>query len=268
MDKHLFYERLDELAPLELQDEWDNSGVQIDCGNDEVKMVLAALEISFDVIDEAVSKGADMILTHHPLFFEPLKSIDSNELSGAYSQRLIRAGISVFSMHTNFDNAPYGMNDMILEELGAEVEGCALDERGEEIPCLKMAVFPEAVSVEGISSRLHEILEYQSPISITGDTSAMADRIALCTGAGGCFWKDALRNGAQLFITGEIKHHEAGPARECGLNVIAAGHWGTEWLFSDFMKLWAEQRCPEIELIPSELRCDPVDATRIFVEKE
>ena len=125
MNRNELYEKLEELAPLELQDSWDNSGPQIETGRGDVRRVLAAMEITYDVIDEAEAAGADMIITHHPLFFAPLRNLKEGDIPGSYALKLARAGISVYSMHTSFDNAPRGMNDMILEAVGAEVSGCA-----------------------------------------------------------------------------------------------------------------------------------------------
>ena len=94
--------RLDSIVPEETQESWDNSGIQINCGNREIRRALVALEITFEVIEEAVREKADMIITHHPLIFTGLKSVDADEVRGRYIIDLINNGISVYSLHTIF----------------------------------------------------------------------------------------------------------------------------------------------------------------------
>ena len=113
-----FIREVENIAPLELQEPWDNSGIQIRAGNNEISKVLVALEINERVIDEAIGAGADMILTHHPLLFEEIKKIDSNEVAGNHIVKLIRRGISVYSSHTPFDKCIGGNNDYLGSILG------------------------------------------------------------------------------------------------------------------------------------------------------
>ncbi len=256
MNRKDLYDKLEELAPLELQDSWDNSGPQIETGRGEIKRVLAAMEITYDVIDEAEAMGADMIITHHPLFFSPVKSLSEDEIPGGYALRLIRAGISVYSMHTCYDNAPRGMNDLILEAVGASVKGCAKDSEGRDIPCLKMGRLREPRTLSEIFSDLGDyLLCPDMRLSGTGDDEVSV--IAVCTGAGGSFWKEALDAGAELFITGEIRHHEAQPASELGLNIISAGHWGTEHIFSEALRTFFENNVSGVQLVESTVAADP-----------
>ena len=98
-----FIKEVERIAPLELQEEWDNSGIQIRASNGEIRRVLVALEINDGVIDEAIGAGADLILTHHPLIFGSLKKIDGNDITGNHIVKLIKRGISVYSTHTPFD---------------------------------------------------------------------------------------------------------------------------------------------------------------------
>ena len=115
-----FIREVENIAPLELQESWDNSGIQIRAGNNEISKVLVALEINERVIDEAIGAGADMILTHHPLIFREIKSVDSNDVIGNHIVKLIRRGISVYSSHTPFDKCIGGNNDYLGSILGIE----------------------------------------------------------------------------------------------------------------------------------------------------
>ena len=116
----------DEICPPELAEEWDKCGWQIKCGDGDVTGVLTALEITGAVIDEAVSRGANLIITHHPMIFQGIKSVDVNTVLGNYIIRLINNGISVYSCHTDFDKAEGGNNDYIGEAL--ELTGQVYDQ--------------------------------------------------------------------------------------------------------------------------------------------
>ena len=105
---------LNHIAPLSLQEEWDNSGMQIDTGREEINKILVSLEITSEVIEEAIAAKAQMIVTHHPLIFHPVKRIQVDDVVGNYILRLIRAEIPVYSAHTCFDSAPGGNNEYIL----------------------------------------------------------------------------------------------------------------------------------------------------------
>ncbi|NLV70003.1 MAG: Nif3-like dinuclear metal center hexameric protein, partial [Clostridiales bacterium] len=111
---------MDEIAPLSMQEEWDNSGLQIDYGNEEVERILVALEITGDVIEEAISKKTNMVVVHHPLIFDPIQTIRFHEIEGDYIIRLIRNGISVYAAHTCFDSARNGNNDRLMSLLGIQ----------------------------------------------------------------------------------------------------------------------------------------------------
>ena len=115
-----FIEIMEEIAPTGAYKDIDNSGPQIYCGIEEVNRVLVCLEINEDVLDEAVSKGADLILTHHPLIFTPESYIDYDDFPGRYIHEAIRNKISVYSAHLSFDFAPKGNNTYLSVLLGLQ----------------------------------------------------------------------------------------------------------------------------------------------------
>ncbi|MBQ1216208.1 MAG: Nif3-like dinuclear metal center hexameric protein, partial [Firmicutes bacterium] len=118
---------LNEIAPLELQESWDNSGVQIDVGRPHIQKVLVCLEITREIVAEAIDQDVDLIVTHHPLMFRGVKKIDRSTPLGEYLLELIFTGISVYSSHTSFDTAMGGNNDDLASRLNLrdveELEG-------------------------------------------------------------------------------------------------------------------------------------------------
>lgn len=228
---------MDDIAPLALQEAWDNSGLQIDYGHEEVERILVALEITSDVIEEAIAKSINMIVVHHPLIFDPLRRIDTYEVEGNYLIRLIRAGIAVYASHTCFDSASGGNNDYVMERLGIQrVSRLNMPGQGfEESTLARIGLLPEPMPFSEFLDLLDRVLGHPGGIKVSGDTARVIQRVALCCGGGGSHYTGALLAGADVFVSGDIKHHEAQRARESGMCVVDAGHYGTEHLFVENM---------------------------------
>ncbi len=113
MKKNELIKTIEAFCPSATAEDWDNCGFQVNCGKEEIACVLVSLEVTNEIIDEAIEEGADFILTHHPLLFQGIKKIDNNDVIGNYIIRLIQNQISVYSCHTSFDKLPGGNNDYI-----------------------------------------------------------------------------------------------------------------------------------------------------------
>jgi dinuclear metal center YbgI/SA1388 family protein len=255
--------------PLELQEEWDNSGRQIDLTGDagDVRRALVTLEITFGVIREAEEIGADVIVEHHPLFFGGVSSIDASpsapDPTGSYAASLIRSGISVYAAHTNFDTADGGMNDALALAFGlTDVEGFpAREERdgGKRVHLTgrKGVAPPELRAFADFRAEAEKLFGMAGRLRTVGDPDAAVRSVALCGGAGGDFVPDAIREGVDLYVTSDVKHHEAGWARERGLLLIDGGHWGTEKIFTPTMAALLRDRFgSRLEVAESEISCD------------
>jgi len=240
------------IADPGLAAKWDNQGIQVKTGKTEIGSVLVALEISKVVIAEAVEKRADMIITHHPLIFEPVNSIDANNVTGNHIVGLIEAGISVYSAHTNFDEAPGGNNDHIAALLKLEnimaFGGEAFGRFGE---------FKDEMSIEEVCSVVKESLSLKQ-VTAVGDPEARIKRVGLCAGAGSDMIDRAFALGCHLFITGDVRYHDARKASECGLCLLDAGHFGTEKFFVDnFAARLKAASEGKIRVLVSEVNLDP-----------
>lgn len=246
------------IAPNEAYREIDNSGEQIYVGKDEIKKVLVCLEINQAVMDEAVSKNVDMILTHHPLIFNPEKFINYEDYPGRYIQDAVKNNINVYSAHLSFDFAPKGNNVYIAQLLGIE-----LDEGG------SMA--------EGYYGTFKTInrLSFNDVCNIVKENLNLPDnyircvdggkdhlcKVGLCTGAGGSYIFDAAKRGCDVFITGDLRLHEAQYAKAMGMSVIDAGHYGTEKIFAENMARQLQAKAAEkgvdIDVIMAEADTNP-----------
>lgn len=223
---------INEIAPEDLQESWDNSGIQINADPEkDIKKIMTCLEVSDAVVDEAVEKGADVIVTHHPLIFSKLGRISADEIVGGQIVKLIKNGISVYSSHTAFDSAEHGTNQDLAEQLylkdivpmqPAEGHpGCGMGRYG---------VYREPIYFGDFIEDVAEICP-DAEIRVAGRVPEYVKKVALCTGAGAEFIDEAYENGADVYITGDVKYHDARHADDIGACVVDAGHYGTEVLF-------------------------------------
>ena len=218
---------LNKIAPVSAAMDWDNCGMQIELGKTDIDKVYVALEITDEVIKHAAYLGCDMIITHHPLIFSDiaLTSVDVRKPLDRNIAELIRRDIEVYSSHTCFDSAPGGNNDYLCGMLGIK------DVRSFCGGVARVGKLNRAVRLSEFEKTVYEKLEKPVGFLCGGDPNKLIKTVALCTGGAGEFWPDAVSVGADLYITGEIKHHEAAYMKQTGMAYIAAGHAGTEWIF-------------------------------------
>lgn len=260
---------IEKIAPVDLQEEWDNSGFQIKFADSCATRILTCLEMNMDILREASEKSCDMIITHHPLIFSGIKKIKSEDVSGNIIIHLIKRGISLYSCHTPFDKVKGGNNDVIADVIGLtslkNLEGKNVENpdkmvlRRSEFDIGRIGNFEKTLRVRDIAEKLCRNLEIDSrKIRISGDIDKEIKTAGICTGAGAEFAKVALSNGCGLFITGDIKYHEACEAASMGLAVIDAGHYGTEKTFGENMKSKLEKYLDgKAEIIVSSISTDP-----------
>ncbi len=204
---------LKEFAPPELACSWDNVGLLVDAGR-PVNAVAVALDITADVVRDAVNSGCDLIVSHHPVIFNPLKRIGAEDVPAL----LIKNGISAICMHTNLDAAPGGVNDTLAGILGMTdtesfAEGCG--RIGNVQPTTAADLAKLCAELLGAHP---QFVEAGRPVT----------RLAEVSGGGGSYLQEAIDLGADCFITGEAAHHIALLAHQMGVGLVVAGHWATE----------------------------------------
>ncbi len=238
---------IEKIAPRELQETWDNSGFQIEFGDTSADRVLTCLELNMDILREAQALSCSMIVTHHPLIFSGIRKINSGDAEGDMIIELIKSGISVYSCHTPFDKAKGGNNDMLARAIGlVSLKNLAgenveepekMMERNSMFDIGRIGKFRNAVSVSEAAEMLCENLDIdRHKIRWTGNPERTVKTVGICTGAGIEFAEAAASKGCELFITGDMKHHEAQKAETMGIAVIDAGHYGTEKSFGENMR--------------------------------
>ena len=212
------YELLDMAVCFESQEPYDNSGLLVGDPSQEVTGVLFALDVTEAAIREAVSLGANLIVTHHPLMFDPVRRITADTYEGRLITHLIQAGIGLIACHTCLDKAPGGINDALAE-------CCALlDVRGEGF--VRVGTLPSPMKAGDLKEYLAAAM--QTDVRLMGDPEIPVSRLGLCSGAGGSEWEAAAALGAQAFLSGEVKHHLALAMADAGIPCFECGHFATE----------------------------------------
>lgn len=258
MEKDRLIEIIEDISPSALAESWDNCGFQVDClrAGQEVKTVLVSLEVTDAVIEEAQKAEADLILTHHPLIFGGIHHVRRQDLVGGYLIRLIQAGISVYSCHTSFDKTAGGNNDY----LGALLELKNIRPFAEDNGFCRKGQTPFDVTFAEVIHKTADALNIEEKyFKWVGDLSRPIETIGWCTGSGSEFLQEAYGQ-CDLFITGDLKYHDAQAAKEKGLCVLDAGHYGSEKIFAENMAGLLYDRCGEtVRILQSRCDLNPFD---------
>lgn len=239
------FKYLCELAPLELQMDFDNSGFLIGRGEAVVNCALLALDVTSEVIDEAIEKKAELIISHHPVFLHAIKAITDQDPDQQRLLRLIEHKIACISMHTNLDIAQGGVNDVLLGLFGIRSE-CALDEDG----CGRIGEVDAPMPMEDFLAlcrkRLHTNgLRYH-------DAGRPVKRLAVMGGSGGDSVERAAALGCDTYLTADIKYHQFLLAKELGINLIDGDHFCTENPVIDNMAVRLRQEFPDVRFLISQ----------------
>lgn len=350
-------------APLQLQESWDNCGLQVGSMSSPVKRVLTALDVTPEVVAEAIEQQADAIVTHHPMIFKGIKSINTDTMQGNMMKDLLCHSINVYSAHTNLDVTGGGLNDEVatrlglqniqgLEETGRDIayklavyvpithseqlrqamgdagaghigaySHCSFSVAGEgrflplegtnpfighvgtietvqeervetvvpkkrlgqvlaamekvhpyeeiaydvvalenvaEIHCIgRIGNLPQRLSMQEFKELLQSVFLH-SQLRWGGTKISSVQRIGLCTGSGAEFIKVAAKQKADAYITGDVKYHDMQLAKELGITVVDAGHYGTEYMSQTLLKRMIEKTfaTTDVEVIESKVQRD------------
>lgn len=242
---------MNELAPQNLAESWDNVGLMVGDKNRKINKVLFALDCTEAVLDEAIEIGADMIITHHPFIFRAFKTLDYSKPLTKRIVKAIKNDIVIFSAHTNLDIAEGGTNTTLAELL-------SLDDT------MPLAELDNERTI-GIVGRLNnkmcfaELIEYVKDklgceaLTVCGDLTAEITKIGLCTGSGSDYMAEAAQKGCQAYITGDMGYHDGQQAEELGLCVIDGTHYLTENIVVPKLCEYISNRFDSIECIVSKV---------------
>lgn len=225
---------LEAWAPKTLIDSWDNTGFQVGREEDKVENILVALDLDKNTLEKAKENNTDLIITHHPLIFKPLNKILSSDPTGSIVLDLIKNNIAVYNAHSNLDLAIGGVSDQLAKRLNMmnveNLRQVTIIEDNENsnlygygrIGDMETTILEDFIKILKSSLDLDKLIIYDNKLKKT------IGKVAVCGGSGSDFIADACALGADVYITGDIKYHEAQYAYERGLTLIDIGHFHSE----------------------------------------
>lgn len=218
---------MEDLAPSRLAEEWDNPGLNVGNTDADINKILVALDASEAVINEAIEKNADMILTHHPLIFHPIKKINYDNPDGRKIMKLIKNDICVFSAHTNLDAANGGTNDVLAQIIGLKDINVLCPNLPDGMGIGRIGFLDCDTTLGLFAVKIKELLGLDA-VRTVGNLSSKVKKVALCTGSGFEFIDCALKEKCDVLVTADVKYHEAMEAIDKKISIIDATHYATE----------------------------------------
>ena len=246
---------LERLAPPRLQEEWDNSGLQVGFPEAEVSRVLVCLDITEAIVDEAVAKQCNMIVSHHPLLFKALRQVSDATYQQRCVVRALSAGISIYSAHTSLDNAPGGVNHKIAGLLGLQNLRWLAPLEGEDAGSGLVGELPRPEKDADFLARVKRSFGVQCLRHSALDGREIR-RVALCGGAGAFLLGDAVRAGADCFLSGEFHYHDY--FENGGVLLAELGHYQSEQFTQDLLQAFLSTRFPGLEVVKTTLDTNPI----------
>lgn len=250
----------EKLWPKESAEDWDRPGLMVGNPSQEINKVLLAVDVTSEVIDQAIQTDCQLLLTHHPMLLRGVHELGELTLKGNLVAKAIKSGLAIFSAHTNADIAQGGVSQSLAQALE-----------------LRNLAPLDAVSGHGIVGDVDEIklIDYARKISraipataqgirVAGDSEKPISRVGLVAGAGDSFLGMVSLAGIDLFITSDLRHHPAQDFIEQskltdGPALIDIAHWAAEWVWLDQAAAQLAGIHRDVEFIVSDLRTDPWD---------
>lgn len=255
---------LERFAPLPLQEDYDNAGLQVGLTEAEVSGALLCLDVTEDVLDEAEANGCNLIVSHHPLIFRKLAHLTGEDYVQRVVMKAISKGIAIVSMHTNMDAAENGVNHKIAEKMGAEVYATigrrkeAANDQGAVVSGSDgvVARFKQPLAADDFLKMLKDVFHVECVMA--GELLRRPiNTVAICGGAGDFLLRDAVAAGADAFVTGEMHYHQFF-GMEQTIQIAAIGHYQSEQFTKEIFKQIIEESCPGVRCVMSEINTNPI----------
>ena len=256
---------LERIAPRHLAEDWDNTGLLVGSYAQKVERILVALDVDDTVVAEAIERSADMIVAHHPAIFRGMKQLRTDLPLGRRLAALLTHGIAVAAAHTNLDITCGGVNDVLAARLGLEklstfITTAQADGSAESLG--RIGTLPAPVAIDDFAHSVRERLGV-SHVRLVRAADRPVRRVAVVGGAGAEFIDTAVRRGADVYLTGDVKYHEAQRAAEQGMHLIDAGHFGTERpvlpVLADLLRAELAAEHGTVEILVTETQRDVFD---------
>lgn len=249
---------LERFAPLPLQEDYDNAGLQIGLTEAEISGALLCLDVTEETVDEAIRKGCNLIVSHHPLIFRRLRRIAGEDMVQRVVAKAIVNHIVIVSMHTNMDAAQGGVNFKIAEKMDLQNVGFFAEKEVQGIKCGSGTIgeFAEPMAADDFIMMLKKTFDVES-VQCNQLLRRPIRKVAICGGAGSFLLPDAIRLGADAFVTGEMHYHEYF-AHEQEIQIAVIGHYQSEQFTKEIFKSIIEDECKGVRAVLSDINTNPI----------
>lgn len=257
---------VESLWPLHGSESWDAPGLLVGDPAGAVSAIHLAVDAVSDTVDEAIARGADLLLVHHPLLLRGVTSVASDRYKGSLIAKLIKADCALIAAHTNADVVDNGTSGVFAAALGLlSLKPIIVSTVNPDQGIGRVGRLPIAVTLGEFAGQLARLLPATATgIRVSGEFHHPVETVALCGGAGDSLLGEPTVQGADVYVTSDLRHHPASESRENSLlsggpALIDVSHWASEWLWLDTAARELRAALPGVEVTVSELRTDPWD---------
>ncbi len=250
--------QFDALWPPASKEEWDKPGLMIGAPSQDVSKVLLTVDVTRDVIEEAIAAGCQLILSHHPMFMRGVFELSELGAKGSISALAIRNELAVFSAHTNADFQPGGVTQSLAARLGLS-KLRAMESTNSHVVLGEI----EPVTLVDFARRIAKKLPAVAQgVRVSGDPDRLISKVAVLAGAGDGYLSMVVQSEADVYITSDLRHHPAQDFAEQsklsnGPALMDIAHWAAEWVWLDSAKAQLDKLIPQVEFVVSEINTDP-----------
>jgi len=262
---------MEELAPPMLAESWDNCGLQVGALQWPVRKVWVALDPLLSVVEAAAGQDVDLVITHHPLIFKPLRKIDLDTREGKIIAAAMNAQMAIYAAHTNLDSARDGINDVLARKIGLAgleplvpakpAESC--DKRipdGNPVGMGRLGRLDPPRTVTQLAQEIKRQLGLTN-VKVAGRADKVVGKVAVCSGSGGGLLDNFLTSEADVFVSGDLRYHDARAVEDAGRALIDIGHFASEHLMVDALFHQLERVVThagwKVQIAPCRLERDP-----------
>lgn len=261
---------LDSVAPQALAEAWDNVGLQVGDPERTVKNIWIALDPTYQVVKAACRQKVDLLITHHPLLFKPLQSLNFRTPVGSIIDLAVRHHLTIFAAHTNLDSALGGINDILAGRIGlydlkplVRAHGCQRIENDvdplvapdQDVGIGRVGLLESAVDLQTLANEIKNKLKLRY-LKLSGDPALPVKKVAICSGSGGSLLADFFASGAQVFISGDLRYHDARDVEASNLGLIDIGHFASEHLIIGVLAEKLAGIFADLKMNPTVKACD------------
>lgn len=259
-------ETFDKFWPVDGAESWDAPGLVVGSPSADIKRVLLSVDVTSELVSEAIGEGFDLVLAHHPALLKGVNALASDTSKGNLIADAIRGNLAIFAAHTNADVVENGVSATLASLLGLRDARPLVASSSPAVGHGRIGVLPEPTSLGEFARFIANTLPATATgVRVAGSYDQLISKVALCGGAGDSFIADATSAGADVYVTADLRHHPTQEAREQAIAdgsqmaLIDVSHWASEWLWLDVAAQQLREAHPSIEFSVSTLRTDPWD---------